>query len=526
MKVLRSFISLLVGAFIFGVVYILMLPTLNLKSAGTLLLIGLSMLIGFFIMWSFADATDDCYPSELVLAIGITLVVISVVSLIASSPLFHAKSYSNSVVVNTIEDNIEEALPKEEDLNNVSLMDTASAEKLGDRTLGTLTDLVSQYEVDNYYTISYDNQLWKIAPLKFGGFFKAMKNTTIPGYVLVNPLTNEAKYIKVEGGIKYAPSAYFGKDLNRHVSLAYPTLLIDYDSRSFQIDDEGGVFWVIPTEKYNVGNACKTPNGTIICDAVTGETNWYSLEDIPSWVDLVFTGDTVETMYNRHGEYINGFINLNNEGVTATTDDFGYIQKDDTVYVYTGITSVSSDESNLGFIMVNTRTGEFNYYPIAGAEEYSAMGAAEGLVQNYSYKASFPTLVLINNSPTYVMVLKDDNGLVKQYAMVNMENYSIVATGESLKKAKKNYLSACATTGKGIVSNIDESSLVENKITIKDIQFLIVDGETICYIKSKDGKCFKESFSSDERLILLDVGDKVTIYSLDNSDISDIVEIK
>ena len=94
---------------------------------------------------------------------------------------------------------------------------------------------------------------------------------------------------------------------------------------------------------------------------------------------------------------------------------------DGDVWVYTGVTSVNADESNIGFVLMNLRTGESKYYNIAGAEEYSAMSSAEGQVQNLGYRASFPSLINIKNIPTYIMVLKDNAGLVKMYALVNVE---------------------------------------------------------------------------------------------------------
>ena len=81
---------------------------------------------------------------------------------------------------------------------------------------------------------------------------------------------------------------------------------------------------------------------------------------------------------------------------------------------------------------MNQRTMETKYYSISGAEEFSAMRSAEGQVQNLKYSAAFPLLLNIANEPTYFMALKDDAGLVKKYAMVNVQKYQIVAFGDTL----------------------------------------------------------------------------------------------
>ena len=95
------------------------------------------------------------------------------------------------------------------------------------------------------------------------------------------------------------------------------------------------------------------------------------------------------------------------------------------MWYFTGVTSVNEDESNIGFILTNARTGEYKFYPVIGAEEYSAMHAAEGEVQEKGYQASFPSLINVGGQATYIMVLKDSGGLVKLYALVNVEKYSM-----------------------------------------------------------------------------------------------------
>ena len=241
----------------------------------------------------------------------------------------------------------------------------------------------------------------------------------------------------------------------------------------------------------------------------------YALNEIPTWVEQVFDGDTVTMLYNRHGKLLNGALNLSDTGKTQVTEDYGYVEKDGDIYIYTGVTSVAADESNIGFIMVNSRTGECKYYPIAGAEEYSAMSAAEGVVQNYGYEASFPSLVMYEDTPTYVMVLKDSNGLVKKYAMVNMVNYTIVAVEDTLDACKSAYIKAI--TGKDEpLPPVDNDPVVEEytqntTITVASVEFITVNGTTIAYVKDADGHVYKQSFAQNEYLILLEVGQEVVI---------------
>ena len=82
--------------------------------------------------------------------------------------------------------------------------------------------------------------------------------------------------------------------------------------------------------------------------------------------------------YDYYGMYHNGFINsmFGQRDVTHTTEGYNYIAIGDDVYMYTGVTSVTSDQSNIGFILSNQRTKETHFYSVSGATEASAQASA------------------------------------------------------------------------------------------------------------------------------------------------------
>ena len=509
----RDIILAIVSAAIFGIIYWLALPAIPGWGFMWTLLAALAIpgIIGLFFIF---DGYENSPVTMIQLIASILIVVFMLIAWVGSGSLFNAKKHAATfepVEVQTQKEDI----PSFDEVDSVALMDTASAKKLGDRTLGSLSKYVSQFNVsDQYTTISYQGRVMKIAPLVHGGFFKAMNNDTIPGYVIVDCLTNEASFVEVEGGIKYSPSAYFSKDLVRHIRSLYSSEILG-DYYNFQIDEEGNPYWVITVFEYQVWMSAKVPTGAIVVNAVNGEMEKYALNEIPTWVEQVFDGDTVTMLYNRHGKLLNGALNLSDTGKTQVTEDYGYVEKDGDIYIYTGVTSVAADESNIGFIMVNSRTGECKYYPIAGAEEYSAMSAAEGVVQNYGYEASFPSLVMYEDTPTYVMVLKDSNGLVKKYAMVNMVNYTIVAVEDTLDACKSAYIKAITGEDEPLPP-VENNPVVEEytqstTITVTSVEFITVNGTTIAYVKDADGHVYKQSFAQNEYLILLEVGQEVVI---------------
>ena len=235
--------------------------------------------------------------------------------------------------------------------------------------------------------------------------------------------------------------------------------------------------------------------------------------DIPNWVDRVYDGDLACRKYDWYGELSGGFLNsvFGNKGCKKTTDDYGYKVMDGDVWVYTGVTSVNGDESNIGFVMINLRTGESKYYSIAGAEEYSAMASAEGQVQHLGYKASFPSLINIGGIPTYMMVLKDNGGLVKMYALVDVEKYNIVATGNTQKEALSAYNKLLAENGLKTGQSLSED-IPNKQIVVKDIKYINIEESTFVYITDEAGTVYKQDFAENENLIFIQPGDSITVY--------------
>lgn len=438
------------------------------------------------------------------------LVIVCVGVLIVGSALgatlFRSRAYANLLPVDKRE--FTEDIEQSDQVTDIALMDTESARIFGNRKIGSLSDVVSQYEIEADYTqISIKGQPMKVSGLKYASFFKWWnnRNSGVPGYVQVNPVNSEAKYVKLTKPMKYVPSAYFNYNLQRHVQLTYPTKIIS--GYKFEVDDDGNPYYICPTMTARVGLFGGIDvNGVIICDPIDGECQYYAIGDCPSWVDSVYDGHLLTKKYNWHGTLSGGYINsiIGQKGCKQATDDFGYKIIGDDVWVYTGVTSANGDQSNIGFVMMNQRTSEARYYQVSGAEEHSAMSAAEGEVQEKGYKASFPSLINVSGTPTYIMVLKDAGGLVKLYAMVNVEQYNIVATATSQTKVFEEYKTLLASDGK---LETEENDLKEDTITVQSVEYIDSDDGTMVYIKDTNHQVYKQAFKEDESLIRISAGD-------------------
>ena len=399
------------------------------------------------------------------------------------------------------------------------MLDADSAEKLGDRKLGELSDMVSQFEVADYYTqINYNGRPVRVTPLEYGDLIKWFNNRKngLPAYIIIDMVTQEAEVVRLEDGMKYSPSEHFGRNLYRHMRFSYPTFI--FDDPTFEVDDDGTPYWVCPRVVKRIGLfGGSDVKGAVLINAITGESQYY--EEVPEWIDRVYPDDLIIDQYDYYGTYKNGFINsiLGQKDVTVTTDGCNYIVIDDDVYMYTGITSVGSDQSNVGFILSNMRTKETKFYTIAGATEHSAMASAEGVVQHLNYDATFPLLLNIASQPTYFMSLKDSAGLVKMYAMVNVAQYQIVTTATSVAECEQNYIELLVS--KGIISGENAGSQFSVTGTVEDIRTAVIDGNTKVYIKLVDNPAYYSILATEsETAVLLSPGDNVKISAAESSE--------
>lgn len=468
--------------------------------------------------------------NKIVAAIVVVPVAIMIIGSVISSTVFNARAYAG--VISVTEADFATDMKETNEVTNIALMDGNSARYLGNKTLGSVSHMVSQYVVSNNYTqINYQYTPKKVANLEHADFFKwfANKEKGVPGYVMVDPVNNSAEYIELKTPLKYVDSAYFNDDLMRKLRFAYPTKIFD-DFISFEVDDEGNPFYIITCLKpkvfpFGAMDVCEA----VIFDPCTGESNLYAVEDIPAWVDAVYSGDLAEQKYNWYGTLSGGFINsiIGNKDCKRTTDDYGYIVIGDDVWYFTGVTSVTSDESNIGFIISNARTGEYKYYPVVGAEEYGAMHAAEGVVQEKGYTASFPSLINVSGQATYIMVLKDASGYVRLYALVNVEHPSIVATASKQEEAMKAYKELLVENGIIDSGKLPDDSLPTANITIADIKTYTVDGNTVFYFVGTDGFYYKGMLKDFENMIFFTVGETAEIrYSeTENAKIREIENI-
>lgn len=441
-----------------------------------------------------------------------------------NTPIFRAKSYQKRIQVKE-NANFKEDL-KEVDFRSLPLLDKDSSQKLGDRVMGQMPELVSQFRVSDLYTqINYKNDIIRVTPLEYNDWIKYFINRKegVKGYITVNSVTGKANLVKLKKGMKYVPSALLNENLYRHLRFRYPATI--FGKANFEIDNKGNPYWIVPTIHYTAVGMKKEINGVVVLNPITGKSQKYKVKDVPKWIDQVYESSLIMEQLDDWGLYKKGFINslFGQKEVVMTTDGYNYTVMNDDVYLYTGITSIAADQATIGFIMSNLRTKETKFYKVPGALETSAMASAEGVVQQMKYNATFPLLINLKGNPTYLVSLKDQAGLVKMYGFIDVEDYQKVVVSDAGKGIE--YAAGAYITG--IKRDKETKKVKEKEITIMEKIAVSLDGTTWYYIKDKEGKKYKVSMkTSKDDLPFLKEGDKKVVQYLTEEEVTEIVNLK
>ena len=520
-KLGKILINLIVTAVVGFLYFYVALPPINLQSSDFYTFIGILCVVyvvSALITSGMNVVSSGGGPKEYLrfiktqcLPVGIlflALIAVAIVGSVLSMPLFRAAAYRDLL---TVEDgNFAEDIA-EISFSEIPTLDKDSANFLGDRQMGTLSDMVSQFEYSNDSTqINYQGRPVRVAPIAYADLIKWFTNRSqgLPAYVIVDMVTQEATVVRLEEGMKYSFSEPLNRNIVRHLRFQYPTYM--FGTPQFEIDEDGRPWWIAPRVVKTIGLFGGTDiKGAVLVDAITGESTYY--EEVPTWVDNVYTPELIMEQYDYHGTLVNGFINsiFGQRDVTVTTQGSNYIALNDDVYMYTGVTSANADQSNLGFLLSNQRTKETKFYTAPGATEKAAQASAMGVVQDLGYIATFPLLLNIAGEPTYFIPLKDNTNLVKSYAMVNVAQYQIVATGSTVSECEQKYVQLLGSKG---ITTPEERPQTEASGVIAELRSAVLDGNTYYFIRLEGEEVFYSvSASQNEVAVILNVGDSVTI---------------
>ena len=248
---MKNFISIIITFVIGFILYYFMLPAFNLHSIDFWIFLIL-VLFTYFIVNLFFNVESIDFKNYkffsgykyLGIIVIICFVVIGSINFVLS-PLFNSKSYRNRIFVDSSTEFVSE-VPLV-DFNSLPLLDKDSSQKLGDRVMGQMPELVSQFYVSDIYTqINYNGSVVRVTPLEYDGIIKYFSNRKdgIKGYISVDSVNGEVHLVKLDKGLRYMPSSMFNENLYRKLRFSYPTKI--FGDVSFEIDDEGIPYFIVP----------------------------------------------------------------------------------------------------------------------------------------------------------------------------------------------------------------------------------------------------------------------------------------
>lgn len=478
-------------------------PPINIHSTDTWLFVAVFVLLPLFVFWRAKSRTYETGNSKvdpsrtkakafkIASWVPVVIALVGVLGAVASLSIFPGNAAKYASVLETQDADFAQDI-QQVDYSEIPIIDRDSAALLGNRAMGNIPEYVSQFEIANTYSqINYQGTPVRVSPLGYADLFKWLTNRAegIPAYALVDMTTQDAQIVKLgDRAIFYSRSEPLARNIDRYVQLKYPFYM--FDEKSFEIDEDGQPWWICPVQTRTIGLfGGTTIERVVMVNATTGECTDLAIDDVPQWVDRAYPAELLIQQYNWSGKYQDGWLNswLGQKNVVQTTPGtdgnvgYNYIAKDDDVWVYTGVTSATADNSIVGFVLVNQRTAESHYYPVAGATEESAMQSAEGAVQNLRYSATFPILINVSEQPTYFMALKDNAGTVKKFAMVDIQHYQNVATGDTVAETQKSYQAMLATSG-ALSTDAVEANMEEATGVIRSMTQAVMDGNSHFYV--------------------------------------------
>lgn len=469
--------AILISVIMLILILYLNMPVLSYKFSGTYFAVAFILLPLFFCIRT----------RKVVKYIYLVMGLLFLIMIIATMPILRARDYRS--LIGNIESTPFTELVSPIDLTQFPVVDRVFASMLAEKKLGEDFALGSRVTMGWPTRQIVNGELLWVVPLLHSGFFKWLTNLEgTPAYIVVSATNpQDVRFVRAVNGkevrIRYQPNAYFQQDLHRHLYM-HGYVLKGLTDFTFELNDEGSPFWTVKVYNKNVGFSGNDAVGIAMVNPDTGEITFYPKDNVPKWVDRINPAEYVLAQLNWWGNYVHGFWNtvFGKRDMLMTTDGYNIIYgTDDRCYFYTGMSSVGSDEGAVGFVLVDTRNKVTNLYKLSGATEYAAMQSAEGKVQNFRYRATFPILINISGLPTYFITLKDNAGLVKMYAMVSVRDYSVVGVGETVKGTRDSYLMVLSSSRAGKLPEVDVITKTQSG-TVSRIGSDVRDGRTYYYM--------------------------------------------
>ncbi|MCM3601388.1 hypothetical protein M3175_11645 [Robertmurraya korlensis] len=393
----------------------------------------------------------------------------------------------------------------------------------------------SYYELGNLQIQKVNGQFVYIAPVEFSGFFKWIKGEETPGYFTLSATDSSANPKFVQSGMKYTPSSYFQKNLERHIRLNYPKNIF-YGDVQLEIDDVGKPYYIRTYGSFISARNGFKAEGIVLVDPSTGKAEAFDLESAPEFLDGSVSPEAVSLQNSYYGNFVHGFWNSffgksdvklpSDEGTEANVSPI--FDEDGVMYYFTDFTSPKEGvDSMLGYSLTNSRTGKATFYTGNLEESYmDSRGALEIIDKKFIEKkwdGEMPVLYNFYGEASWLTPVLDSNGFLQNYFIVSAANPEISSYAETPNEALKKYKIALQREG----SKLDGTSKAEERETSGEVLRVYkerIGDYTVVSFLLNNQQNYSVSSENNPLAIYLERGDKVTITYLDSGE--DFLQVK
>lgn len=414
---------------------------------------------------------------------------------------------------------------------------------------GSETNLATTYKPGKLELQSVQDHLYWIAPLDFPGRRGWNQVGQVsPGFIAVDAEDpNGEPQLKLGYKMKYLHSALMASQLHRRVyNMGYKDWIID--DLTLEVDDNWQPWFTATLNRPILRGTGAVPQRFIIVDPQKldskADIQELSLDEIPEWVDRVYSEDTVKRMVGWWGDFHDPNNPAKWTGYRPPTGRYKIGSKPVLVYTKGGhpdwqilLTSLNDDTAVTALMLFDARDNQARVYPIlAGTPiEQQVEATFEGISLNargdwepkhlsvhkfYGHLAWVASYVLNRGDTSQGKGFQGLGIVLAERGRVEGAN---VVFGPNKEKALSLFRASLAR----VSSNEAPTENVQNKditATIESISSQIENGETIyvMLLREAPGRIFKANRDRSVELPFTKAGDSVAIRYLDINNSPDI----
>ncbi len=398
--------------------------------------------------------------------------------------------------------------------------------------------MMGQLENPAFFTLGstriqrVDDALYWITPIEYDDFFRWVRADNVPGFIMVSAENPREDPQLIETDMQYVPSAFFHENLERHVRMAYPDVVM-LDT-TFEVDTDGNPYYIVSYGHYTQFRRVADVDGIITVDPADGSMENYEAEDAPEWVNRVYPPHIAEERNEWFGMYSRGLINryFGREGLTQPTtwsaDDTvtGIVDDDLQLNWFTDHMRLTDEgeegsRSMVGFTMFDARTGDLRYFRDASGmlNGRTAMDLAERTFRRDDYVAGTPSLYPIYGQYTWVVPLMDRNAVLREVMLVHAGDENVYGYGSTKREAFNAYQLELSTTVDDDVVPGELTDMVEEEKTIGRVyHWDREENVTVRIWFEGEDRIFTLNASSHPTAVFLEPGDDITIRYMDSGE--------